>query len=88
MSPSLMDGFVAFLVISFTMIITTFTAMWVDRAGLGGSNHKIDSWWGRPIKRSDYEPSETSFWRTPHSHSSLQWILSVNHSGRPDVLNS
>ena len=61
MSPSLMDGFVAFLVISFTMIITTFTAMWVDRAGLGGSNHKIDSWWGRPIKRSDYEPSETSF---------------------------
>ena len=61
MSPSLMDGFVAFLVISLTIIITTFTAMWVDRAGLGGSNHKIDSWWGRPIKRSDYEPSETSF---------------------------
>ena len=61
MSPSLMDGFTAFLVISLTMIITTFTAMWVDRAGLGGSNHKIDSWWGRPIKRSDYEPSETNF---------------------------
>ena len=61
MSPSLMDSFVAFLVISLTMVITTFTAMWVDRAELGGSNHKIDSWWGRPIKRSDYEPSETSF---------------------------
>ena len=61
MNPSLMDGFVAFLVISLTMIITTFTAMWVDRVGLGGSNHKIDSWWGRPIKRSDYEPSETNF---------------------------
>ena len=54
---ALATAFLLFLVI----LLTTVTTVWANRTGIVEIDESnADSWWGRPIRRSDYEPSEAN----------------------------
>ena len=61
MTPPPLEILVTFFLLFITMMIATVTMMWMDQAGLVGVDMEdVNTWWGRPIRRSEYEPSGTN----------------------------